>query len=409
MAISKIKECVIIMWDGNFSVRAFCARKKSAKEILVLKTFSSSGTWENLASRLSAVRAEFNPSAEQVVILGGNLDGAFNVDLKIPKIPAHEIRNALSFELQRQLPLPVESLLWCYRISENLENSYRMRVFAVREEFWNKVLTVLLESGIKFDAFIHPAFCEDSSAEFDLDAVNHFYEKLMQDFSKEVPVFPSSTATSFFAASELKFNDDGAKQLDCGAFACRALFAHVLVHDVLRRIMSPFQVPQSLRPVRFKFLKISFLMLLLINILFAVTLCVRHANDARHRFGELKRENTKINAELLKIAQEDMLSKDMDTFMKRISGVDIGETDMVGALLSLTKNLPSYIWISAFNARGNDIELTILTRNENGVQAELSKLNSLPDFSNVSIKNTRRDRDGSLAVYLKLTYEKEGK
>jgi len=170
--------------------------------------------------------------------------------------------------------------------------------------------------------------------------------------------------------------------------------------------MSLFPLPQSLEPVRFRFLKTAFIFLVVANVLLALLLCASHSADSRRRLSVLKEEKSRIDAELFKIAQEEARNRELDEFMKRMSGTDPGDAEIVAALLSLTRNLPSHIRISNFSSRAREIDLSISTNNDKGVQADLSKLNSLPEFSKVSIKNTRRDRDGSLTVYLKLTHNK---
>ncbi len=399
-----MKECLVITKDKNFSLRAVVARRKSDTEISIIRTASSLGTLEDLPARISKVYSDLNPSEDHTVIIGTRLEGAFNVDIKTPKMPVNEIRNALSFELQRQIPLPIDSLAWCYRICSTSESSNLIRIFAVKADVWNNIVSILVQSGIKFDAFIYPAFCEDTGTDKYLDDLNHAYDELFDDFSRECPEQFSgllSCSGTVFSGEELAS--------DCGTLLCKSLCHHVLLGGFPSRVLSPLEVPASLRPVRFKFLKNSFMVFLLVNALLALVLCMRYSSDARRRMNELKAERTKANAEIFKIAQEDSQNRDIDELITKMEETDPGNPDIVMALLSLTQNIPPQLYASTFNAKGSEIELTLSSRKEEGVQSEASKLNSISDFSNVSIKNTRRDRDGSVTVYLKLTHNREGR
>ncbi len=381
------------------------AKRKSDKEMVVIRKASSQGSWEDLPARLMRSYTEMNPSAEQTIVVSANLEGSFCVEIRIPKMPSHEIKNALSFELQRQIPVPLENLIWSYRITEHLPNQHLVRVFAVKEEVWNKALSAILESGIRLDALVHPAFLMDSGESLTMDAINHFSEEAMADFSLEQSSSPVVEKVKESVLGETHFSEDMGGR-DFGGLVCRMLACQTMGMRRGGSSMSLFPLPQSLRPVRFRFLKTSFIFLAVANVLLALLLCARHSADSRRRLSELKVEKSRIDAELFKIAQEEARNRDLDEFMKRMSDTDPGDAEIVAALLSLTRNLPSHIWISNFSSRAREIDLSISTNNDKGVQADLSKLNSLPEFSNVSIKNTRRDKDGSLTVYLKLTHNK---
>jgi len=47
------------------------------------------------------------------------------VEIRIPKMPAHEIKNALSFELQRQIPVPIENLMQNTRLPDDGDEERR--------------------------------------------------------------------------------------------------------------------------------------------------------------------------------------------------------------------------------------------------------------------------------------------
>jgi Tfp pilus assembly protein PilN len=333
------------------------------------------------------------------------MEGAVNLDIEVPKLSRQEIKKALGFELQRQVPVPVENLVWTYRVTGHSANKTKVRIFAVKEEIWNKFLDALIQSGIKCDALLHPIFCEGLSSEGELDAINEFYEELWHVSSEAAP------NSSVIERIKSLLKGDAAESAKAGSsagFFMSLVLASYATGNTFRTDRALYlPLPKQLLLARFKFLKNAFAALSSLTFFLLFLLCFRHVFDARERFAEITSEQRRVESEILRLNQEEMREKEIDDFMKKLKDSDPGDAEIIAALLSLTKNLPPHMWISMFSSRGDEIDLTVSTRRDKDAQAELSKLNQLGEFSNVSTKNTRRDSDGTLTIYLKMTHKKD--
>ena len=75
------------------------------------------------------------------VCLAGATDSGWGMaDVDMPNLKAAELRNALSFELRKHTPLPVERLTWGYRVlaKKNNENRVLVRLYYLKSDIWRQ-------------------------------------------------------------------------------------------------------------------------------------------------------------------------------------------------------------------------------------------------------------------------------
>ncbi len=79
------------------------------------------------------------------LVAGGNGQGWGMADLEMPPLKEEELRNALTFELRKQTPLPPEKLRWGYRVLPRISGkaTRRIRLYYVRTENWNSWLKAM--------------------------------------------------------------------------------------------------------------------------------------------------------------------------------------------------------------------------------------------------------------------------
>lgn len=403
--LGKFNSCVFILGDAVGSLMVFHAVCKNGIDVSISKLHSSIGSVEDFPDRTRRACEGLQQLSEQHVIFSSYLEGAFALDINIPKMPLSEIKNALAFEIQRQIPLPLDTLAWTYRIVGGEKNQILVRIFAVRDELWKKTLSAIVDSGIKIDFYMHPLLDEHYAGMIVAEDATQFFQFLMKDFAEDKISSEVLEAISDKFLEGFHFNSDFSAR-DAGSQLAKVLSCIIFRSKNPLKELMLFDLPLSLKPVRFKFLKISFIMLIILNILLVGILFLRYASDARRHLFELRNEKAKIEAELQKIEKEESENKNLEDFMKEISEADPGDNEVVLALLSLSKNLPSDMWITSFNLKGREIYLSVSSSNEKTAQSELAKLTQLSEFSSLSIRNTRRDKDGTIAIYLKLTHNK---
>ncbi len=112
-------------------------------------TCEVTAAWHGAVGKEGASIAELVAQAARAVgaddtiyiIAGGSNQGWGMADITLPALSGEELRNALSFELHKQTPLPLEKLVWGYRILRkgNAAKSImqRVRLFYVRSENWD--------------------------------------------------------------------------------------------------------------------------------------------------------------------------------------------------------------------------------------------------------------------------------
>ena len=164
---------------------AFNAVHESGNRIRITNQHSSSGSPEDLSERIRMAYNELSPSSEHHIILSSFMEGAFALDLKVPKMPLSEVRNALVFEIQRQIPLHLDTLAWNYRIIGREANHLLIRIFFVKDEVWKKTLSAIMDSGIKIDSYMHPLLCEHGANGIPAEDATGLFQELTRNFASD--------------------------------------------------------------------------------------------------------------------------------------------------------------------------------------------------------------------------------
>lgn len=80
------------------------------------------------------------------VLAAGSSQGWGMADIRMPALKNEELRNALSFELRKQTPLPPEKLHWGYRVlpkANKTDAKVTVRLYYVSNEHWDQWITAL--------------------------------------------------------------------------------------------------------------------------------------------------------------------------------------------------------------------------------------------------------------------------
>jgi Tfp pilus assembly protein PilN len=140
MAVFRSSECAVFTWDNDDGVQGvLCSRSGDSIEVTAHWRAKRRST-ETLAELLAAGSRELGVTQETVVVVGGNTARASFVDLSMPKIAAADMRGALSFEVSKHCPMPMDDMQWGYRDLGREPDSERhtIRVSFFRRKDWDE-------------------------------------------------------------------------------------------------------------------------------------------------------------------------------------------------------------------------------------------------------------------------------
>ena len=148
MAFFQSNKCAAFSWDDQDIFRGVLLQRYG--DLVQVRNFWQT---EKVRNRSRAQIMEQGIPAlgvdeETTVIVGGNYTKTCFIDLKMPKLPASDLKNAIAFELSKYSPVPVEEIQWGYRVIGKIEGteSNLVRVVYFPEDEWES--WVAAASGI---------------------------------------------------------------------------------------------------------------------------------------------------------------------------------------------------------------------------------------------------------------------
>ncbi len=406
-----MRECLALSWDEALSVygaRVRLVGKGRLSVTGIARLDAGRDGEDGFSERLRQACSELGADSG-CAVAGGFLPGAVCFETFITKLGAVETRQALSFELPRAIPFPVEDLAWNYRIVGDGETHGKpgfsiARVFAAPEREWSRLISALDAAGIKADAVVFPfmavgegsdekGFClEGIDGEFSF--CGGFENSLLEMRHCEKTELSEDFFSGFDGLDKLIDNDSELREK---LAPCLLLATYALSGNFSRD--AQLELPEKLRPQRFKFLKLAAAVLIATAILSGVGFAGRKLWSAHHRLGMVKRAQSEINKRIEKIKAANKKSLALDELIGKISEASSGNADLLMCLHYLSKKLPASMWVTNFSVRGDKIDVTIKSFGK--AEDLLAHLRGSPFFSTDNIRK-RRNSDGSVYVYLKL-------
>ncbi|MCM8818267.1 MAG: pilus assembly protein PilM [Candidatus Omnitrophica bacterium] len=68
--------------------------------------------------------------------------------LSVPKVPVKKLKDILKYEVQQQIPFPLEVVNWKYQIFEEIEQNYNVILGAIKKEILNEYIRKITSLGI---------------------------------------------------------------------------------------------------------------------------------------------------------------------------------------------------------------------------------------------------------------------
>jgi len=406
--------CTAIYWDKDGNIFGASVSKGEGGRIVVLKAVFSDPKITDFSDSLLDVYNRLAPGESHTIILASRFEGAICMDLNLPNLPHAEMEKALSFELPRHIPVPVEEITWSYRIIGNVREEgkpsslVKVRIMAVSRKSWDSSVAGIVDSGIKADSATHPFMVFNvlpDNPEFILEDPNELL-KLFPGMPEDVS-HDKVHLSQKFSGLEGFLNYTPVQKT--GLLVCLLIGESILDGTVSPDNIKISSLPDIVRPQRFRLVRYSAAALLIVVLLLGAVLLARNWWDVRTRYGQITAEKQRISAKINEFKQERLKNKKIDELIKKIDETEPGNYELIQCLSALSQKLPSSMWITMFSTRDDEMDLTICTTKDQSAQTDLAALNNIPIFSNFSIRSTRRDSDGTLTIFVHIVYQSKFK
>ncbi len=402
-------------WDKDGNIYgASVSKGREPGKIAVLQTAFADSKIPVFPDRLRDIYNRLAPGESHTIIMASRYEGAICMELNLPNLAYAEMQKALSFELPRHIPVPLEEVVWSYRTiglvqEQGVPPSHvRIRVIAVSRKSWDSAVAGIVDSGIKADAATHPLMVFNSLPDNP--------EFILEDPGEMLKLFPGMPADVSIERPQLSEKFVGLEGFlnYTPAQKTGMLICLLIGETILNGTLTPDNIrisplPDVVRPQRFRLVRYSAAALLAFVLLLGMVLLARNWWDARTRYGKIITEKQRVAVKINEFKQERLKNKKIDELIKKIDDTNPGNAEIFQCLLVLSQKLPTSMWISMFSTRDDEMDLTICTMKDKDAQTDLSVLNTIPMFSNFSIRSTRRDSDGTLTIFAHIVYQSKFK
>ncbi len=397
-------KCLAIAWnEENRVVGAVLEKVRHADKPVLVEHIIPTASMP-FPEQLAEAYNQLNANDIDLIILGGHMDEAVCFELAMPKLSVHELRNALAFELPRQLPCGTEALSVFYRqIGGGGDSTLSLvRIFAVKSRVWEQLLSHIAIAGITADVVCHPFMAADpvfAGKDIYLPEVEKgviFSAPSDQAGLRQV-TYVSATAEKPCLEYQELFHCNAGTSADIdhllsagllGAYGLGAAAAD-------RRSLSP--LPDNLRPQRCKFLKWMAAGLALFAGILLLGLGYRCWTDAHHRMLAVKNEVSKVERLLAQQQKKIKMTEELGKITgKLLEAAD--EPNMLQLMGELTRILPESMWITSLRSSNRKVNLTIQAANDrDDITTPLSRLNGY------MVENLRKQRNPNNTTVLYVT------
>lgn len=330
------------------------------------------------ASSLAAGLAELWTRSEfreaDVIILSGFMPESVCFDMPLPPAGYAQLSGLLQFELPRRLPCPPSELKVLFR----RVGKAVVRVFAIRAPHWEKILTAVREAGVRSDAIVHPFMAvTEEFAYFPQFVSGLCFRQSETDGLMEPAIPPDDAVSGDLAETVLKF-------------AAQEKWNEAL------KYLSP--LPSDLKPQRFRWLKTTLVLLLVLCVGSGAVLGLQHWLDNRERESIIGQALDGFDTALAQQAQSRSGMEELNALSVKMLE-SAGEIDPLPCIAALTAALPENAWIINFRSGSGSVMLTVLATGSSGPL--VNKLNALDGFEVDSLRQ-QLNPDGAVTVYATL-------
>ncbi|MGE4301847.1 MAG: hypothetical protein AB7F40_09635 [Victivallaceae bacterium] len=363
----------VVVWNENYRVSGIVASAGRGGGDFT-RLLEADAEASSLVAGLAEVwtRPEFREA--DVIMLSGFMPESVCFDMPLPPVGYAQLNGLLQFELPRRLPCPPSELKVFFRRI----GKAAVRVFAIRVSQWDKIIAAVRESGIRCDAIVHPFMTVTEEFAYLPQFVPGLCFRQSEPDGHMEPAMPSDDAVSGdLAETVLKF-------------AAQEKWNEAL------KYLSP--LPSDLKPQRFRCLKASLALLLVLCVGSGVALGLRHWLDDRERESIIGQALDGFDTALAQQTQSRSGMEELNALAVKMLE-STGEIDPLPCIAALTAALPENAWIINFRSGSGSVMLTLLATGSSGPL--VNKLNALDGFEVDSLRQ-QLNPDGAVTVYATL-------
>lgn len=423
MSLLEYDECLALTWSDDGDVYALLVKQNNHK-FEILNAMHLHSEEDSYATIIAQITEKLLQPSTHLIIAGGAFKESVCFDLSIPKMSDSDIRQAIQYELPRYIPNNIDDLFFGYRILPTLSPEDELpkilvRVFVITKKVWHELLTDFSSAGVKLDLIVHPfmivdPILEDEEALYLKNIDSNFkYEKVEGAGRQMVRV------TDMDRESDLQL-ENVAEQLNYDPESVSNRIPHSELESYIPVLMeaafalgpefrsasnSFIELPKELILERFRFLRNSFFLLLIVAFFFVFAFLGRAWWEDWSRLATLKDATKKVNLKLDKIRlSNNRLSNFEDGILTELQEANVGNENIAHCFHKLSVLLPKKTWLINFSVRNNTIAMTI-----KATPGQLPKvvkvLNSSGIFKTKS-PNKRANSDGTESLYIDLIVTK---
>lgn len=407
MGLFARKACVALSWDAEGRACGVRLALKGGKTS-VCATATAGAAPGAFKDNLEKVWRELDPDGELFAVAGGAIPGEVIFEMRTPKLSGDDLVNAIDFELPRQVPCPVEDMVWGFRAIGAIEGTHEIsvRIWAVPKKAWEKLLDDVSASPVKLDLICSPLMSDaaDGAERFafmpSIDPLCGLGEGGDGLKAMLPSLDPACDATAFGKALAQRLDWTPETSEASVRFApCLALGSYALGGAYAQGQRLYPEMPSEVEPKRFKALKIACLAILCLNALLGLALGGRELADRYERFNSVREEKVAILSRIARIKAENAQNREIDQTIKRIGESGIGNQELLQCLHFLSVALPERVWLADLSGGAERMDLTI--KADGDWEADAVKWDSAKLLSPESVRK-RRNADGSAEIFLKL-------
>ncbi len=382
MALFQSNSCASFTWDNQECCHGVLLKHKS-EHYHILRTWSGVRTGhQTRAQLLESGYAALAVDEDTTVLVGGNSLKACIVDVKMPKMPAPQLRQALAFELTKHTPLALDELQWNYRIVRKIPgaelNLIRM-VYLPRPE-WESWISAA--SGIdKGVDMIVPAaaVCDPILTGRDICFANHDEEssyilKSQSNGEREITsISPAVLQTTLFGTGDTPLKLDHLNLEQLGTFETTKQQGFAAAVIVAMYGVSPaywqdrkswVDVPDDMRPRRNRTLRLITFSLMMYLILLAGFLLARKFHQDYRKYQAVARISANLEAELDQLSADATPNPVAEELGKQIVEANQASFSFPAALAEFTRLTSAKLWATNLNWDAGELRVELKADND---------------------------------------------
>lgn len=430
MSFLSIDECLGCAWNQSGALRVVRVKKVGNRLELLDYAASTADEYDTIARSLSTLTQRVLTSSTHLVVAGGEFNSSVCFDLLMPPMPISDIRQALSYELPRYLPVDYSQMVIGYRLVPSDSDKLHIRVFAIDSQAWNELLTDFSNFGVRIDHLVSPYMALDplladvNEVSFSFFDVNEMFVKGDDSFLRKVIVLPPkdpqvdeesefSTESVAGIVGNLGYDSDHLLELlgpeEIESYIPALLLAEfALIPEFQENKNYYLPLPRQLKPERFRKLRLLSILLTVFVFLLGGSIIFVNLWEKWSNTHALLNEERAVLDKSAALKHEIAAMEPMENdLISKVASADVGIGNMSQVIHNLCLATPKRVWLLYFSSRERKVDLS--ARAPAGSQSSLmSALNRSGVFKTKS-SNTRRNSDGTENIYIHMLMNPETK